>query len=229
MLFYKALQVGTGDSVSGANPIEVIKSVVDIPAGVIAGDSYSLVSCATFVMNNLATGINAYAAIFEGPVLFRGGAAIDFDFTPGSVIFAGPSGVLAQNNSQFYWDNTNYRLGIRTATPTCVIDMYGGRFRATSDGTNPTGPTTGIGLQIMYLGTSDRGYVGAYDAATPGYKTLQIEGLQVWINSASGGNTGFGTAVPTAKVHIMGDINVQSKMLISYVSATNSLDFAYVG
>ncbi len=37
--------------------------------------------------------------------------------TAGSVLFAGPSGVLAQNNAQFFWDNTNNRLGIGTTEP----------------------------------------------------------------------------------------------------------------
>lgn len=35
-------------------------------------------------------------------------------FTQGSVIFVGPSGALAQDNNNFFWDNTNKRLGIGT-------------------------------------------------------------------------------------------------------------------
>lgn len=38
-------------------------------------------------------------------------------YTTGSVLFVNSSGQIAQNNSQFFWDNTNYRLGIGTATP----------------------------------------------------------------------------------------------------------------
>ncbi|MBI3334567.1 hypothetical protein HYZ97_03710 [Candidatus Pacearchaeota archaeon] len=44
-------------------------------------------------------------------------------FTQGSVIFAGPSGILAQNNSQFFWDNTNNRLGIGTVAPTTPLTV----------------------------------------------------------------------------------------------------------
>lgn len=36
--------------------------------------------------------------------------------TPGSVVFAGPGGVLAQNNAQFFWDNANNALSVGTAT-----------------------------------------------------------------------------------------------------------------
>jgi hypothetical protein len=38
--------------------------------------------------------------------------------TPGSVLFAGPSGVLSQDNPNLFWDDTNNRLGIGTAAPT---------------------------------------------------------------------------------------------------------------
>ena len=39
-------------------------------------------------------------------------------FTQGSVIFAGPSGVLAQDNANLFWDDTTNHLGIGTASPT---------------------------------------------------------------------------------------------------------------
>jgi hypothetical protein len=43
--------------------------------------------------------------------------------TAGSVLYAGASGVLAQTNPSFYYDYTNNRLGIGTATPTSDIDI----------------------------------------------------------------------------------------------------------
>lgn len=46
-----------------------------------------------------------------------GGTGTATAFTAGSLVFAGASGVYTQNNSRFFWDNTNYRLGINTATP----------------------------------------------------------------------------------------------------------------
>jgi Chaperone of endosialidase len=49
--------------------------------------------------------------------------------TQGSVLFAGASGLLSQNNSQFFWDNTNNRLGINTNSPLYSLDVTGtGRF-----------------------------------------------------------------------------------------------------
>jgi hypothetical protein len=37
--------------------------------------------------------------------------------TQGSVVFAGASGVLSEDNANFFWDDTNNRLGLGTVTP----------------------------------------------------------------------------------------------------------------
>jgi len=47
-------------------------------------------------------------------------------FTQGSVPFANSSGLLTQNNSQFFWDNTNDRLGIGKAVPLSPLSVVGG-------------------------------------------------------------------------------------------------------
>lgn len=45
-------------------------------------------------------------------------------FTAGSVIFQGASG-LAQDNSKFFYDSTNHRLGIGTTSPTNLLHIVG--------------------------------------------------------------------------------------------------------
>ena len=51
-------------------------------------------------------------------------------YTTGSVLFVNSSGQIAQNNSSFFWDNTNKRLGIGTATPSYDLDI-------SANGANP--------------------------------------------------------------------------------------------
>ena len=63
--------------------------------------------------------------------------------TEGSVLFAGASGVLAQDNSNLFWDNTNKRLAIGSTTTTFDIDV-----RKTTDG------SVGFGVQNASGGTS---------------------------------------------------------------------------
>ena len=47
----------------------------------------------------------------------NGGTGTATAFTAGSVVFAGASGVYSQDNANLFWDNTNDRLGIGTASP----------------------------------------------------------------------------------------------------------------
>lgn len=53
----------------------------------------------------------------------RGGTGTGTAFTAGSVIFAGASGVYSQNNPNFFWDDSNNRHGIGTATPATTLDI----------------------------------------------------------------------------------------------------------
>jgi len=45
--------------------------------------------------------------------------------TAGSVLFAGASGLLSQDNANFFWDDANNRLGIGTATPNSSLHVLG--------------------------------------------------------------------------------------------------------
>lgn len=51
-------------------------------------------------------------------------------FTTGSVTFANGSGILAQANSNLFYDSTNFRLGINTATPGISLDVATGTIAA---------------------------------------------------------------------------------------------------
>jgi len=48
----------------------------------------------------------------------------DTALTLGSVLFAGASGLVTQDNAAFYWDDTNNRLGINTTTPGNSLDIH---------------------------------------------------------------------------------------------------------
>ncbi len=55
----------------------------------------------------------------------NGGSGTATAFTQGSVVFAGASGTYSQKNANFFWDNTNNRLGIGTVTPGSDLDVKG--------------------------------------------------------------------------------------------------------
>lgn len=66
----------------------------------------------------LVTGGNVVA-------LGNGGTGTATQFTQGSVVFAGTAGVYAQRNNGFFWDDTNYLLGIGTALPVNQLHLKG--------------------------------------------------------------------------------------------------------
>lgn len=45
--------------------------------------------------------------------------------TAGSILFVDPTAILAQDNANLFWDNSNNRLGIGTTTPSVSIDTTG--------------------------------------------------------------------------------------------------------
>jgi len=47
------------------------------------------------------------------------------NFTSGSVLFSNTDGTITEDNSNFFWDNTNKRLGIGTKTPSQTLHVLG--------------------------------------------------------------------------------------------------------
>ena len=92
-------------------------------------------------------------------------------FTQGSIVFTGPSGNLTQNNANFFWDDTNLSLGIRTAAPTAYLHLGAGTASANTaplkftSGTNLTNAEAGA---IEWNGTN----LFATQTAGPTRKTI---------------------------------------------------------
>jgi hypothetical protein len=74
--------------------------------------------------------------------------------TNGSALFIG-SGQLQQDNTNYYWDNTNKRLGIGTNAPTAGVDIKASTAAEASyrirTGTTPTLPNSG---DLWFNGTN---------------------------------------------------------------------------
>jgi len=70
-------------------------------------------------------------------------AIVPTSYTPGSVLFTGPTGTISEDPTQLFWDNVNNRLGIGLNTPTSTFHMIGGQNIAAPLGTLPAGYGTG--------------------------------------------------------------------------------------
>jgi hypothetical protein len=75
----------------------------------------------------------------------------------GGVLFEGAGGAATQDSANFFWDDTNNRLGLGTATPSSRLDVNGtSRFRSTvSFG------SSGQEAQVRWLANVGNGEPGA--------------------------------------------------------------------
>ncbi len=90
-----------------------------------------------------------------------GGTGTATTFTTGSVVFAGASGVYSQNNSRLFWDNTNFRIGINTASPAVSLAISATDAILLPVGTTAQQPTGATGmLRFNSSTTSFEGYNG---------------------------------------------------------------------
>lgn len=96
--------------------------------------------------------------------------------TEGSVLFVGAASVLAQDNANFFWDDTNNRLGIGTTTPSTALDVVGT-------------VNISVGANIPYVNTTTSGSNKTVLSMTSGgaqYGTIQAE------STAGGGSWSLG-------------------------------------
>ena len=122
--------------------------------------------------------------------------------TAGSVLFAGASGAVIQDNANLFWDDSNNRLGIGTSSPSDKFqvagvirtsgavavgaasvgdfDFFGGNARILSRGANAS---TAGGIQFHRLSS---------DAS--------INAVSMAIDTS--GNVGIGTTAPSTLLHV---------------------------
>jgi len=103
-----------------------------------------------------------------------GGTGTPTAFTTGSVVFAGASGVYTQDNSNFFWDNTNKILGLGTTTLATSTKININGVASFMDGGSRTfnaGVTTEVNASLIELGINDSSsnrFGGSYTSANQG-------------------------------------------------------------
>ena len=137
--------------------------------------------------------------------------------TTGSVLFSNGS-TIAQNNSQFFWDNTNNRLGLGTATPSVKLDIFGA-----GDGTYFNIQYAGGQLaSIDAVGTSVSGH-GVLNLGKAGTTNVVINGFGD--SYITGGNLGVGINSPTYRLHVSGTLGVTGAATLSSTLSAGNLFF----
>lgn len=155
-----------------------------------------------------------------------GGTGTSTAFTQGSVVFAGASGVYAQDNANFFWNDSTNRLGIGTASPNNTIQVVN------LIDFNNTNETTYIGYQVG-LSTTGSGVAGVgvgYQALfsnTNGRDNVAVGHQSLYTNTTGSRNTAIGRG--SMIYNTIGDNNtaVGYDSLITNVSGTESTAIGY--
>jgi hypothetical protein len=105
-------------------------------------------------------------------------------FTSGSVLFAGATGAIAQDNAKLFWDDSNDRLGVGTAAPQATLDV------------NPTGSAasavSGAMVQFTSNGTANSLFVLDCYGTNFAFTGRRANGSVSTPTAASSGQTVFG-------------------------------------
>lgn len=138
----------------------------------------------------------------------NGGTGTATAFTAGSVVFAGASGVYSQDNSNFFWDAANIRLGIDTATPACALDVVGGIQTSRTGVTAPAATDGNVFSGTYTPSLTNTTNVAASSAGVAQYmrvgNVVTVSG-QVDIDPTAAGDTVMGVSLPVAS-----NINAQT-------------------
>jgi len=159
---------------------------------------------------------------FDGTITLVGSVAtltITTALTSGSVPFIGASGALTQDNSNLFFDDTNNRLGIATASPTTPLDVFGsgiiGRLNATS-------------TNNAYLGFASNGtnkWSAGNVQSDHRFRIFSEANSAELITILQTGEFGIGIANPLTKLHIDGGATALIANLDADVSVAKTLSF----
>ncbi len=108
---------------SAANVISDLATAND---GVLITSSGGVPSISSTIPNatqDNITRLGTIASVGAAIGVTFGGTGTSTQFTAGSVIYAGASGVYSQDNSNLFWDATNHRLGIGTTSPFYALNV----------------------------------------------------------------------------------------------------------
>ncbi|MBK8576388.1 MAG: hypothetical protein IPN90_12165 [Elusimicrobia bacterium] len=153
--------------------------------------------------------------------------------TSGSVLFANGAASAGQDNGNLFWDNTNKRLGVGTASPAKVLDLInssGGTFQV-QDGTTTFNLITNSAGVFMRFGAvwdpsqywvlAANGGTNNIDTRTRDLRLYSASDANGVTYKAASGNVGIGTTSPTAALHLKAGTAAANTAPLKFTAGTN--------
>lgn len=128
----------------------------------------------------------------SGQALISGGTGAPTWYGPtvGSILFAGTGGILQQDNSNFFWDDTNNRLGIGTASPGYRMHV---KMAGATGVDSITWEGSGAGASRMWNWMPDSSGFLYMKNLNEAYYSLVFDNV---------GRAGFGKSSPVSQFHV---------------------------
>jgi len=153
----------------------------------------------------LEAGVDGTASQFSGNIAVNNGKGV-FLYEPGTTtwlrFYSSTAGTLLLTDASATrqtWTSTGSTLAGNLTVSGTGTSSVGGLFDANAGlravSAASFSASTGKGVEMLYISTSDIGYVQSYDRTASAYKLLNVEGSTLRLNSGSGGNVLVGTPI----------------------------------
>ena len=170
----------------------------------------------TFAAANNALYSTSASALAAGTLpVAAGGTGTTTAFTAGSVLFAGTSGTYSQDNANFFWDDTNNRLGIGTTSPATRIQISNDSTTLSANnfitiqnrGTNTTDNTNTYPVGgILFSGFRDvrnpANIAGIWAIRSPAVSGASSAGALAFGTTSTPQNIGTDAALPAEQMRL---------------------------
>lgn len=225
------------DTLKNSGPTEVIRKEGDVfiqtdltsivPGGFIwqrTGTNISpITSGDSLKINTINEETTDSGVTIEG-VLIKDTSITISTLTAGSVLFAGTGGLISQDNSNLFWDNTNKRLGFGIITPADAIHIVNTLGSNIILNTNTGSVSTGIYMTEGSSGTSkNNGAYVYYNGSTNTFNIATGSGSptdKLTIERDTG-NVGIGTSSPLRQLTLGGA--TQARLLLTTTSTGGTI------
>ncbi len=127
----------------------------------------------------------------------------------GSILFSDGTGGIAENNGQLFWDNATLKLGVGTVDPDSKLDVNG-QIRST---TIANGDGTENLPSYRFQDDLNSGMWLPAESELA-FSTNSLERLRI----IDDGNVGIGLTIPTAKLHVNGDIRAEGEIFAKAIN-----------
>ena len=197
LIFATTTKSWTCETDAGAGGgITTLAGLTDASINIVTGSNGLTISTSSALITlGLTQGLNTTSSPTFSGVTLSG-------LTNGSILFSTSSGVVSQDNSNFFWDDTNNRLGLGTSSPTANLDVWGssGQTALLFNIASSTGTT------VFSVASTGATLIQPSQDVVQAFRVLNAAGTEVLTIDTANQRVGIGsTSSPASLLSIQGN------------------------